>query len=194
MTNKVIATLLTEIGIPTTPNESYEKFAGKKFWDIKQYIIKNKKEGEIPNFEKAFRARCIPLFESELKPIEGAIDLIEATSAKICIASNGPQMKMKLTLRVTRLDQFFPSETVFSAYDIDSWKPDPYLFLHAAKEMNIEPKDSVVVEDSVSGIMGALNANIDVIAYNPHQRKDILDLNVPSYKTMKDILKHLQHT
>ena len=41
-------------------------------------------------------------------------------------------------------------------------KPSPEIFLYAAKKMGFEPNECVVIEDSVTGVKAAVNANIEV--------------------------------
>ena len=40
-------------------------------------------------------------------------------------------------------------------------KPAPDVFLHAAAEFGVEPKDAVVIEDSTHGIHGAKAAGME---------------------------------
>ena len=94
---------------------------------------------------------------------------------------------MDVTLRVTGLQSFFDPEHIFSAYDIQKWKPAPDLFLHAAEKMKAQPNRTIVVEDTISGVQGALNANIDVIAYNPKKEPQLQIDGVHSFESMTDI-------
>jgi beta-phosphoglucomutase-like phosphatase (HAD superfamily) len=48
---------------------------------------------------------------------------------------------------------------------VEKGKPDPDLFLLAAKSMGEQPKDCIVVEDSIAGITAAQRAGMDVIAF-----------------------------
>jgi len=194
LTNGLIAQMLTEHGVPTSTSASFELFAGKSFADIEQYL--EQQTGNFPDgsFETEFRKRCKPLFESELKPVGGIPHVLKELSSlniKMCVASNGPQVKMGITIKTTGLDIYFPSNLIFSAYDIQKWKPEPDLFLFAAKQIDVDPSDCLVIEDSVSGINGAINAGIDVIAYNPHSRSDIEELKVKTVSQMTDILNLL---
>jgi beta-phosphoglucomutase-like phosphatase (HAD superfamily) len=42
-------------------------------------------------------------------------------------------------------------------------KPDPEIYLMAAKELNVAPKDCLVFEDALAGIQSAKNAGMDVV-------------------------------
>ena len=39
-------------------------------------------------------------------------------------------------------------------------KPDPFMFLEAAKKVGAEPSESIVVEDSINGIEAAVRGNL----------------------------------
>jgi beta-phosphoglucomutase-like phosphatase (HAD superfamily) len=62
-------------------------------------------------------------------------------------------------LTLTGLKPFF-GEHIFSSYVVQSWKPDPGLFLHAAGAMGFPPAACAVVEDSEVGVQAALNAGM----------------------------------
>ena len=82
------------------------------------------------------------------------------------MATNGPREKAELTLGLTGLLRFFP-DRLFSAYDVGSFKPDPGLFLHAARVMGVAPQCCAVVEDSLPGIQAGLAAGMQVFALIP---------------------------
>ena len=191
LTNKIIASMLTEIEIPTTTEESLELFAGKKFKDIIAHISKAKPKYDNRQFEKDFRARCTIAFNTELKTVEGVEKLLDKISTHKAIASNGPRVKMDITLKVTDLNKYFPAEHIFSAYDIQKWKPEPGLFLNVLKYFDVSPNKALVIEDTISGVMGAINAGIDVVAINPYEDQEIIDTGIPSFKTMREIKDYL---
>ena len=54
---------------------------------------------------------------------------------------------------------------MFSSYEIGSWKPDPEIFIYAARQMGFTPGECAVVEDSVDGIYAAKNGGFDVLGF-----------------------------
>ena len=103
-------------------------------------------------------------FRTGVAQIPGAATLLgELRDAGVpyCIASNGPQDKMELTLSLSGLDGYFEKH-VFSAYEVGHWKPAPELFFHAAREMNTAAANCAVVEDSLPGIEAGLAAGMAV--------------------------------
>lgn len=159
ITNQILVDYINEFGTDLTLEDALERFRGGSLSDSVEYI--RREYGiELPtDFAPNFRARMKTAFEKELQAVEGVKDLIQSLDQKICIASNGPMEKMETTLRVTGLKNFF-GKNVFSAYQINKWKPDPALFLHAAEQMGVEARNCTVIEDSPRGLQAATSAGM----------------------------------
>ena len=71
-----------------------------------------------------------------------------------------------MTLEITGLASLVAGR-IFSAVEVGSYKPEPGLFLHAARAMGVEPARCAVVEDSIAGIEAGLAAGMSVYAYRP---------------------------
>ncbi len=84
------------------------------------------------------------------------------------------ELKIKLNLELTGLLPYF-KYNIFSCYTIKKWKPDPAVFLWAAKTMRFEPKDYVVVEDSLTGVKAAKAGGFDVFGYTAHDLNNELE-------------------
>ena len=54
---------------------------------------------------------------------------------------------MQHSLGKLNMLHYFP-EKLFSGYDIQRWKPDPALMFHAAKAMNVNVENCILVDDS----------------------------------------------
>jgi len=115
------------------------------------------------DFEARARKRMALAFREHLQPIPGALALLQSLKLPYCVASNGPRHKMELTLGVTGLLPWLDGR-IFSAYEVGSFKPDPGLFLHAARELGVAPQHCAVVEDSLAGIEAGLAAGMTVYA------------------------------
>lgn len=64
----------------------------------------------------------------------------------------------RLILRMLGLYELF--DAVVDGNDVSSAKPDPEVFLIAAKKLNKDPHDCIVIEDAQAGIQAANNANM----------------------------------
>ena len=164
--NAVIVKCAEELGLTLTLEEALEHFAGRKMADtmglIAQWLGKPVPDWFLPTIRK----RMVDAFEERLEAMDGVHSLLQKLSTPVCVASNGPQDKMQVSLRVTGLLPYFGNR-IFSAYDCGSWKPDPGLFLYAADAMGVDPKSCAVVEDSPLGIQAALSAGMVPFGYAP---------------------------
>ncbi len=191
ITNRVVAEMMVEKGIPMTLERSVELFAGTKFYKIAQYIDDRTGPIDYAETEREFRARCKVVLEKEIEPIEGITEILDVLSVPFCVASNGPREKMEVTLEAAGIMHHFIGDRIFSAYDIQVWKPQPDLFLYAVEQMNGTKQSALVIEDTISGVMGAINAGIDVWAFCPKGDPEIATLGIPIYGDMKELKSDL---
>lgn len=115
-------------------------------------------------FELHYRQHVAELFSRELKPMPGVLEMLETTNFPKCIASSGPPLKIRQALQVSGLAPYF-DDSIFSSYEVGSWKPEPGLFQYAANAMGFIPSQCVVVEDSEVGIEAAAAAGMKAFRY-----------------------------
>jgi beta-phosphoglucomutase len=64
-------------------------------------------------------------------------------------------------------------------------KPKPYIYIYAAKRLNVAPRECVVIEDSSSGVKAAVEAGCFTIAvpnrYSCHQDFSLANLKIESF-------------
>ncbi|MEE4360219.1 MAG: HAD-IA family hydrolase [Pseudomonadales bacterium] len=120
-------------------------------------------------FVSAYRARMMALLATELRPMPGAGDALDELATgpwARCVASGGPRPKIELALEITGLRHHF-GDAIFSSYDIDRFKPEPDLFLHAAAALDVTPDRCLVIEDSAVGLEAARRARMTVVHVAP---------------------------
>ncbi len=193
VTMRLITKMMKEMGIESDTESNLARFAGKNIFFITEWMEEMIGSFDKAEFERDYRERCLQVFDDELEAVPGVIELIQSLTVPYCIASNGPMEKMDVTLRVTNIMELFSRDHIFSAYDLQKWKPDPALYLHVTEVMGATKDKAVVIEDTLPGLMGAVNAGIDVIAYNPHHKTELHVDGVPNYEHMDQIREHL-HT
>ncbi len=103
----------------------------------------------------------------------GVEQVLRRLKVPICVASSGPIEKIELSLTHTNLIQYF-RDRIFSSYEIGIWKPDPGLFIHAAKQMRIAPQNCLVVEDSRPGFQAAEAAGMKLLKFQPGPTADTI--------------------
>ena len=121
------------------------------------------------NFWRRVQLQTLVACENRLFPVAGVEAVLQELQAKkipFCVASNGKHEKMAVTLVKTNLLQYLEGN-VFSFEDVKVGKPAPDLFLHAAKTMGIPAAQTIVVEDSLTGVIAAKAAGMRALAYCP---------------------------
>ncbi|CAM3582751.1 HAD family hydrolase [Halomonas lysinitropha] len=100
-----------------------------------------------------------------LEAIDGVAEVIRTFRFPLAVVSNSRRKRVLASLATTRLDAVFGDAPIFTADQVERPKPDPELYLLAAREMGCTPAHCLVVEDSVSGVTAAHGAGMTVIGF-----------------------------
>jgi HAD superfamily hydrolase (TIGR01509 family) len=173
ITNQILVDYINEFGTDLSLESALELFRGGALADCISYVDTTYGIKLPEEFSTNFRQRMKVAFEKELTAVEGIKELLNSLDQAVCVASNGPLEKMETTLKVTGLKKYF-GENIYSAYQINKWKPEPDLFLHAANKMGVSPEDSVVIEDSPRGVEAARLAGMRVYGFDVYGKTDEL--------------------
>jgi kojibiose phosphorylase len=111
--------------------------------------------------------------------LPGALELLDElkqAGIKIAIgsASKNAQMVVEKLGIANRVDE------IADGYSVHSPKPAPDLFLFAAKELGLEPRQCVVVEDAAAGVEAALAGGMWAVGLGPPERVGAADVVLPS--------------
>ncbi len=168
--NEVFVTEIQKLGIALTHEEAWQHFPGTSLSLCMAYVEETYDVSLPEDFIGRYRQVQRLAFAEGLQPVQGVRAALNKLGATKCVASNGPMDIIRSNLMTTKLDHFF-GDRIFSAYDLNKWKPLPDLFLHAADVMQVPPSDCIVIEDSTAGIEAGMNAGMTVLAFQPdHQQ------------------------
>lgn len=168
---------------------AFLELKGKSMTFCMQYIAERIGKALPENFELEYRSKTFKAFKAQLKPIKGVKTLLKALNIPFCVASSGPENKIRLNLETTGLLPFFEKH-IFSCYTIGKWKPEPDVFLWAAKAMGFQPEECLVIEDSLPGIKAAKAGGFDVFGYTEHDYNNNLSaLATKTFSKMDELLK-----
>ncbi len=167
--NSITARLLNTLGFEEyTPELCLELFAGHS-WKTIQTMLKEKHGRNIPrNIVDLYIKEANQAMTTNLKPSAQASHVLEKAqkTRKICVASNGERGNVLKSLRLTNLLPYFDENTqIFTKIQVKHPKPAPDLFLFAAQEMKTPPSKCLVIEDSITGVLAAKAANMNVIGF-----------------------------
>jgi len=156
-----------ELGWPITEAEVIDRHLGKSNADVLADIEAHLGRPVPEHWGEAWDAEYRRVFDDELQAVPGiaeAIKVVAAEGFQMCVASSGSHAKMRRTLGKTGLWDFFDGR-IFSANEVERGKPEPDLFLYAARQVGVPPDHCVVVEDSRYGVAGAKAAGMKAIGY-----------------------------
>jgi HAD superfamily hydrolase (TIGR01509 family) len=156
------AAILTGLGWPLTETDVVRRFVGRSAAFMHSEIERHL--GRTVDWEAEFETPSREVFERELVPVTGVVEVLDQLRIPTCVASSGSHDRMRFTLGLTELLDRFDGR-IFSADDVAHGKPAPDIFLHAAEVMGVPPAKCAVVEDSVSGVTAGLAAQMTVFAY-----------------------------
>ncbi|WP_217206397.1 HAD family phosphatase [Streptomyces sp. AC550_RSS872] len=168
ISNRLLAAYLTELGHPTSYEDSIRDYMGAAMHRVHELVLERTGQRLPEDFDDVFHARVFAAFERELKAVAGAVDVLETLAGDrvpYCVASSGSHERIRVGHRTTGLDRFFDEGRIFSSQDVGRGKPAPDLFLHAAERMGVVPERCVVVEDSPLGVQAAVAAGMDVYGF-----------------------------
>ncbi|MFB7213145.1 HAD family hydrolase [Streptomyces sp. NPDC056255] len=168
ISNTILAEYLTELGHPTSYQESLRDYMGSAVHRVHDLVEERTGEKLPADFDATLHSRIFAAFERELEPVAGVEDVLGklvADGIPYCVASSSTHERIRVGHRRTGLDQWFEEEWIFSAEDVGRGKPAPDLFLLAAERMGVPPERCVVIEDSPLGVEAARAAGMDVYGF-----------------------------
>lgn len=105
------------------------------------------------------------IITAKFPAMDGAVDLIDILRQAGCVmgvGSSGPAENVNLVLdKLGRKNRF---TGIVTGEDVTHGKPNPQVFLLAAKQMQIAPERCIVIEDAAAGIEAAHKAGMKCIA------------------------------
>jgi HAD superfamily hydrolase (TIGR01509 family) len=191
LSNRHLAAYLTELGHPTTYEDSIRDYMGSAMHRVHDLIEERTGQRLPADFDDVFHARVFAAFERELKPVPGVADVLEklrADGVPYCVASSGSHERIRVGHRAAGLDRFFDDARIFSSQDVGRGKPAPDLFLYAAERMGTAPERCVVVEDSPLGVQAAVAAGMDVYGFTAMTPAEKLDAATGLFGEMRELL------
>ncbi len=116
-------------------------------------------------WEDALAMDMAYMVQNGLEVMPGVLELIKSNKIKQCIATGGVLSKTLMKLEAIKFGNLIPEEHIFTVDLVKKGKPEPDLFLYAAKIMDEKPAQTVVIEDSIAGMTAGLKAGMTVVAF-----------------------------
>ena len=109
--------------------------------------------------ESAFRE----IIKGTVEPLVGAVELLEklySVKVRQAIASSAPEENIHVVVEELKIGGYF--QALVSGHDLPA-KPNPAVYLEAARQIELGPEACVVVEDAVVGVRGAKKAGMRAV-------------------------------
>src|SRR5258708_22196151 len=110
--------------------------------------------------EAAFREAIL----GKAEPLPGAVrwlTRLKAAGVRQAVASSAPPANIDLLIGSLDLRQYF--DAVVSTFGMRG-KPDPGVFLEAARRVGVPPEHCLVIEDAIAGVQAAKRAGMACLA------------------------------
>lgn len=164
--NRVDAEAFTAMGFPLSVDECIQLFSGKNEKTIHEMILQESGI-DIPESYLSFKQQeALPSFDHQLYPlIEATLQTLATRQIPRCVASSSPKARVLRFLEISQQLQYFDPNSIFTAELVAKGKPHPDLFLYTAAQMQYDPEECIVIEDSFAGVQAAQAAQMPVIAF-----------------------------
>ena len=163
---EVDAEHLTKLGYEITAEDVIRRFAGMTSKAIFDVVEADLGHPVPPDALDEQRTELDRRLGADLKLVPGADEVLDLIEGPRCICSNSSTERLTIELnKVGLTDRFRPY--IYSAVEVGDRqpKPAPNVYLYAAKQFGIDPRDMLVLEDSIFGVTAAKAAGARVIGF-----------------------------
>ena len=101
-----------------------------------------------------------------LDDMEAKLKKLKDDGFKLAVGSSSRNARK--VLKHLQITDIF--DIIADGNSVENAKPAPDLFLHAAKNLGLDPEECVVLEDAESGVEAALAANMKAVGVGPEGR------------------------
>ncbi|MGN6375421.1 MAG: HAD family hydrolase [Sphingomonas sp.] len=156
--NEQIARYLTEIGHPTTPEDSMTHFMGLSGADFIAAVEHHIGRPLPDSFHAARSAEDARVLAEGLDAVAGAIAFVRSLPAELprAIASSSSTRWITTHLDHLGLREDFGDHVFSGREHVTNGKPAPDIYLHAAEALGVAIGDCAILEDSPVGATGAV--------------------------------------
>jgi len=147
---------------------------GRKKEDILRYFFGELSDDRLSAYGNE-KERLFAEEAQSLTTIAGAQELLDelnCAAIPLALASNGSAKRVHSILDALQLKHYF--QAVVTANEVTMGKPHPAIFHKAAEQLHVFPFESVVFEDSVSGVRAARAAGMKCLGIADHHRAHAL--------------------
>ena len=185
--------LFKELGFSLT-DEEYAQFVGttdeKMLSDLKERFSLQRSVNDMNRLREEIHMQYFR--SAALSPMNYLLDLLnwaKERKLKLAVASSTDEKFVLLILEKIGIINYF--QTVVCGNQINHSKPAPDIFLKAAKELELNPEECIVIEDSENGVKAGLSAGMHVIGFQSDDGSQNLSEAHTRVHSLKEVKKKI---
>jgi beta-phosphoglucomutase family hydrolase len=154
-----------ELGKDVTEDQIRRVFGQRNREMIKQLISADLSDEEITQHTTRKEQIYRSIIAADLQPAPGLVEFLrdlQEGGVPCAVATSGPWVNVTFVLDRLGIRDYF--RAIVTGADVTNSKPDPEIFLLAARKLQLPPGRCVVFEDSAAGIQAAHRAGCMCIA------------------------------
>ncbi|MBP7496873.1 MAG: HAD family phosphatase [Bacteroidales bacterium] len=161
----------------TYTDEEFKTYlSGKTVKEVMKFVFrKNLSKEDLIKYSDEKEELYRDLYKPHLKPTTGLLNLLSRLkdeNIKTAVATAGPSANVNFVLEGLKIAKYF--NAVINGDMVTNGKPHPEIYLKAAKAIDMQPQQCIVIEDSLSGILSGKNAGMKVIGITTVHKKEEL--------------------
>lgn len=167
--------LNNHFNIPSVP-EDFNPYIGMGEDMYIGEVVRKYNKTYILEMKEEIYNQYINLALQYVNPMEGARELVlklREEGFKVAVASSADIQKVDINLKILGLDHS-DFDAVITGSVVKNKKPDPEIYLTAAKSCGVQPGNCIVVEDATSGVTSGKSAGMKVIGVTSSVAASIL--------------------
>lgn len=164
--SNVESNLLMCHGIHITPAEITRRFSGRvsREFFAELFSEAGKSTEGLAELIEERRQKVFDAAKGHIQPIPGALELIDSLHSQgipLAVASSSRLKFVNMVLGELKILHLF--KVITSGEEVTRSKPEPDVFLLAAKRLGVQPEKCIVIEDGLSGMVAAKAAGMKCI-------------------------------
>lgn len=152
--------------LPQWTTEDDKQLKGRSVHDIYPWLVKEHgltltKDEYMGRLHEFVRT----IYEEQTQMIDGILELLEALQARripLAIASSSQRNWIDMALARFDIGHYF--RYIVVAQDVGRGKPDPAVYIEAARRLDVPADECIAIEDSTNGLKSAKAADMFCIA------------------------------
>jgi len=155
--------------------QEFDTDFGRQNKDILERMLGSDLEQDfIEEFCQKKEDLFLEMAHNRLQPIPGLLPVLQFLQGKgipMAVASSSPMQNIKVLLKELQIRPFF--DVVLSVGSLPG-KPDPAVFLEAARSLDVLPAHCVVFEDSIAGVAASKAGGMTCVAITTTNPPELL--------------------